>query len=338
MSLADNIEYSIIICSYNPDDRLLERCLAAVQLLNIGEFRAEIILVDNNSTIPLASLPYVSEFLKKMPYSKLINENIQGLNYARVAGIKASKGAYVVFFDDDNEPESNYLQELQELHQHYSNVGAWGPGNVKVDFVDGIIDPGIEIYEREAFQERQETHVTYANQRTWQSCYPFGTGLCLRKSYLNEYISLAEQGKFSLSDRKGNQLSSGGDTQMVLFCISRGAAAGVSPGLRLTHMIPGKRTNFDYLKRLTYGTSVCYSTCMLEVFPEYKELIEKHLVSRNRFIKKTLKRYFLLQLSFKPKNVLKLISYIGAVSGDYMALKQEIPNRVNWVLKKLKAI
>lgn len=338
MSLADNIGYSIIICSYNPDDRLLERCLAAVQSLKIGEFKAEIILVDNNSAIPLASLPYVREFLKNMPDSKLINATIQGLNYARIAGIKESKGTYVVFFDDDNEPETFYLQELYKLHQQYDNVAAWGPGNVEVDFVDGIIDSRIEIYAREAFQERQETQVTYANQRTWQTCYPFGTGLCLNKSHLNEYILLAEQGRFSLSDRKGNQLSSGGDTQMVLFCISRGAAAGVSPGLKLTHMIPGKRTNFDYLKRLTYGTSVCYSTCILEIFPEYKEVIEKHLVSRDRFIKKILKRYFLLQFSFKPKNVLKLINYIGAVSGDYIALKQDVPNRVNWVLKKLKAI
>lgn len=338
MSLADNIEYSIIICSYNPDDRLLKRCLAAVQLLLVDNFKAEVILVDNNSDVPLDTLLYVSEFLNQMPYSRLINVKIQGLNYARMAGIQESKGNYVVFFDDDNEPDARYLQGLHRLHQDYDHVAAWGPGNVEVDFTDGIMDSGIEAYAREAFQERYETHITYANQRTWQACYPFGTGLCLNKSYLKEYISLVEQGRFSLSDRKGNQLSSGGDTQMVLYCISKGVAAGVSPDLKLTHMVPGKRTTFEYLKRLTYGTSVCYSTCMLEVFPEYKDVIKKQLVNRKRFINKVLKRYFLLHFSSKPKNVLKLVAYIGAVSGDYVALKQPIPNRINWVLRKLKAV
>lgn len=338
MSLANNIEYSIIICSYNPDDRLLKRCLNAVQLLNIDGFTAEIILVDNNSDVPLVNLPYVTSFLNERPASKVIHVKMQGLNYARMAGIKASKGNYIVFFDDDNEPDMQYLQALRKLHQNYGHVAAWGPGHVDVDFIDGIVDSGIAHYAREAFQERHETHTTYANQRSWQACYPFGTGLCLNKSYFEEYISLVEKGQFSLSDRKGNQLSSGGDTQMVLYSISKGTAAGVCPDLKLIHMVPGKRTTFEYLKRLTYGTSVCYSTCMLEVFPEYKAVIEKQLVSPKRFIKKALKRYFLLQFSPKPKNVLKLISYIGAVSGDYTALKQSIPNRVSWVLKKLKAL
>lgn len=337
MSIINEVDYSIIICTYNPDERLLRRCLNAVASLHFENFSAEIILVDNNSTTPLKTLNYIEDFLGKTSPSKLIEVAEQGLNHARMAGIKESKGKYVVFFDDDNEPDPDYIKELYQLHTNYPNVAAWGPGNVEVDFIEGV-DPGLEHYARAAFQERHETRVTYSNQTSWQACYPFGTGLCLERTYFEAYRLLAEQGVFSISDRKGNQLSSGGDTQMVLFCISKGAAAGVAPGLKLTHIVPGKRTGFDYLKRLTYGTSVCYSTCVLEVFPEHIKNLERHLVPEKRFISKVRKKYFLLTFSGKPKKVFALIAYIGAVAGDYQALKRPVDPFIHQILKKLKAI
>lgn len=337
MSLANEVDYSVIICTYNPDERLLKRCLNAVHSFHIEGFNVEVIVVDNNSGIPLNNVTYIQDFLRVMPHSKLIEAKEQGLNHARMAGIKEAKGSFIIFFDDDNEPESDYLMVLWGLHKRYPDVAAWGPGNVEVDFIEGV-HPKLESYARDAFQERHEVQITYSNQRDWQACYPFGTGLCLDKKYFISYLSLVEQGYFTLSDRKGNQLSSGGDTQMVLYCISKGAAAGVAPGLRLTHIVPEKRTTFEYLKRLTYGTSICYSTCVLEVFPDHMAYLKKHAVPKKRFITKTLKKYFLLSLSGKPKKSFDLISYIGAVSGDYKVLNIPVPQIIVWVLKRLKAV
>lgn len=331
------MDFSIIICTYNPDELLLKRCLRAVTHLIIGGFTAEVILVDNNSKESLIDVNYVQDFIKNTPGSKLLLVKEQGLSHARIAGIQESKGRWIVFFDDDNEPDAAYLTALDGLCEKYPNVVAWGPGNVFVDFVGGIRND-LEFFAREAFQERFESNVTYSNQRTWQSCYPFGTGLCIQKSYLNAYMALVEQGQFTLSGRKGKQLTSGEDTQMVLFCVSKGAAAGVAPGLRLTHIVPEKRTTFEYLKRLTYGTSICYSTCVSEVFPDHMAYLQKHTVPKKRFITKSLKKYFLLSFSGKPKKSFDLISYIGAVSGDYKVLNIPVPQIVAWILKKLKAV
>ncbi|TDQ09363.1 glycosyltransferase [Pedobacter metabolipauper] len=337
MSLPNAVDYSIIICTYNPDRRLLERCLNAVSLLDTAGLVMEVILVDNNSSSALYTLDYVQFFLNAVPHSKLIVAREQGLSYARIAGIEASVGKYILFFDDDNEPDPEYVQVQKRLHAHYPHVAAWGPGNVNVDFIEGV-DDKLAAYATEAFQDRHEVQIGYSNQRTWQGCYPFGTGLCIKREYFESYALLAAKGKFSLSDRKGNQLSSGGDVQMVLYCISTGAAAGVAPELKLTHIIPGKRTKIDYLKKLTYGTSVCYSTCLLEIFPDHLATIKSQMISERKFAFKVLKKYLMLFFDPRPKKALKLAAYIGAVAGDYIALNKPVPSGVLWVLKRLKAI
>jgi len=336
MSSIAPVDYSIIICTYNPDEALLRRCLNAVSRLDRQGLTAEIILVDNNSTAPLAERAYIDDFLKTAPARFLLVKK-QGLRYARMAAIEAAQGAHIVFFDDDNEPNANYLQVLAGLNRDFPNVAAWGPGYVDVDFINGV-SKDLENYAKEAFQDRHESAVSYSNQCSWQPCYPYGTGLCLRKDYLIEYLSLAELDKFTLTGRKGGAMSSGEDIQMVLFCVSRGGAAGVAPGLKLTHMVPAKRVTFDYLKRLTYGTSVCYSTSVSEVFPDYISEVKNRAVSERKFVKKVLKKYFMLFLKTKPEKTFDLINYIGVVSGDYLVLKRPVPSSITWVLRKLKAI
>jgi len=335
MSLTNEVNYSIIICTYNPDEVIFRRCLNAVSKLQSNGLKIEVIIVDNNSNIPLLGVDYVSAFISNFQSSKVITVIQQGLNHARIAGILESKGKVILFFDDDNEPKDDYLIALNHLYLNYPQVGVWGPGNIDVDFLS-VVEPHLYEVAREAFQERHEQHVTYSNQHSWQSCYPFGTGLSLRKDYCLKYIEGVRAGLFTLSDRKGNELSSGGDTQMIFFVISQGAAAGVSPSLSLTHIVPKKRTTFDYLKRLTYGTSVCYSTCLSEVFPKELHRIKSHLVHPGQFNKKILKKLFLLLFTRDVNKSLSLVSYIGAVYGDYLALKKPVPSLANWALRQLK--
>ena len=331
------VDYSIIICTYNPDERLLKRCLDAVAAFNIQDVRVETIIVDNNSDIPLSGLDYVSGFLENTMNSSLIEVKQQGLNYARIGGLKAARGKWLVFFDDDNEPDANYIITLNDLDSAYPHVAAWGPGRVAVEFIEGV-EAHLESYAREAFQERNEKDIVYSNQQSFQSCYPYGTGLCLRKYYFEMYAVLADAGHFSIVGRNGNQLSSGEDTQVIFFCLSKGMAAGVAPELKLSHLVPGKRTKFNYLKRLTFGTCVGYSTCRLEVFPEYKAELLGRVMPSGRFAFKAVKKYCLLFFKRKPRKAFALVEYLASICGDYRALNLKVPSIVNVILRKLKAI
>ena len=335
MSLTNIIDYSIIICTYNPDEVIFKRCLAAVAALEAGDFSMEIIVVDNNSSISLSELEYVKSFLRNVPNSRMIKVIEQGLSYARMGGILESKGEQIVFFDDDNEPDVMYLRELNHLNKNYPTVAAWGPGVVNVDFLSNV-NPRLLNLAKEAYQDRHETSIAYSNQHSWQDCYPFGTGLAIRRQLCLGYIDGVKAGTFTLSDRKGNELTSGGDTQMVLFSVSKGWAAGVAPNMSLTHMVPAKRITWPYLSSLTYGTNLCYSTCVLEVFPEEMSTVSSFLVKPNKFRVRVLKKMFLLLFDHRVKKKTALIDYIGFVSGAYLALKMPVPSISFWALRRLK--
>ena len=169
---------------------------------------------------------------------KIIHVAEPGVKYARMAAIRESRGKYIVYIDTDNEPEPDYLQQLKILNDKYPEVAAWGPGEVTVDFLDGI-DKNLESFARPSFQEKHKQELAFDNKPLWQDCYPVGTGLCTFGFVLKEYVREAGLGRFSLPGRKGELLSSGEDTQMILLAISRGFSAGSSPALKLKHLIPG---------------------------------------------------------------------------------------------------
>jgi len=329
------IDYSIIICTYNPDERLLKRCLHAVQQLDRRSISTEVILVDNNSAAPVANLPFVQACMAQVPAMQILHVQEQGLKYARIAGIEAAAGRYIVYFDDDNEPESDYLQGLRRLHAQYPQVAAWGPGHVWVDFIDGIA-PDIADYAHIAFQERHNGNTAFAAIPEWQACYPFGTGLCISTGLLKEYVARIGAGQLTLSGRQGRLLSSGDDTQMVLLCISKGYAAGISPLLKIKHIIPAKRCSYQYLQRLAYGTGVCYETCLLQVFPERRQQLEQRLLPAARFSRRVLKQYLRSRWRADFFKTIALINYISVQAGVYMALDKPVPGPVNKILKHLK--
>lgn len=331
------IDYSIVICAYNPDERILKRCLEAVYRLDIDGISMEVILVDNNSLNPLDRIPYVWEYKSKIGTLKLLHVTKQGVKHARMAAIDEAKGKYIVYIDYDNEPEKSYLQELKKLNKQYANVAAWGPGDVTVDFIDGV-DKKIEEYSRIAFQERHETTIQSASLPEWRSCYPFGTGLCAHAFLLKEYNKLAKQGQFTVQGRRENELNSGEDTQMVLLCIAKGYFAGVSPTLKLTHIIPAERSNIQYLKRLAYGTGLSYETCLVQIFPDHLEKLQAKILPESKFSRRTVKKYLTTKLSTDPFKIFEAIRYIALHAGAYAALDRPLPPTVKSVIRRMKLV
>jgi hypothetical protein len=62
-----------------------------------------------------------------------------------------------------------------------------------------------------------------------------------------------ERPNHTLSDRRGNELTSAGDNEIVLCALRAGWETGYFPQLALTHLIPPTRLNADYLARLNRG-------------------------------------------------------------------------------------
>lgn len=274
--------FSIIICTYNPLKEIFFRLLTAIDNFDAEEISYEIIIVDNNSDTPLSKINFVQEFLSTHSNAKLLIEKKPGLTSARIAGITQSEFDWLIFFDDDNEPNPDYLQKaVLSINQH-PTVGAWGPGEVEVEFTQTV---PIWLYgEKHLFQQRKEEYTKFASKLEWQDFYPFGTGLIIRRDIAEIYAKRVLEKRYTLSDRKGKSLASGGDVQLVLTGIEQTYSAGIVTGLKLTHLIDGSKTCMKYLLKMQYGTASAYIKAFNQVFEHAKIPVEE-LSNRHVFWK-----------------------------------------------------
>jgi glycosyltransferase involved in cell wall biosynthesis len=100
---------SIIIPVYNVAPYLHD-CLDSVLKQDISE--CEVICVNDGSTD--GSISILEGYKKLYPEVKLISQENKGLSAARNAGLKASKGDYVLFLDSDDWLSTDALQILHD--------------------------------------------------------------------------------------------------------------------------------------------------------------------------------------------------------------------------------
>jgi hypothetical protein len=85
----------------------------------------------------------------------------------------------------------------------------------------------------------------------YPSCAPVGAGMVIRRLAFMAYHSATKVNEHSLSlGRKGKQLTSGEDNDIILTILKGGWKVGYFPQLKLTHLISANRLNKGYMARL----------------------------------------------------------------------------------------
>jgi len=249
---------SIIIPTYNPDATRLKRALDALRNQTLPNKHWETVIVNNAST----QFPDKKFFQKSAPDNTLIvEEPKQGLTSARALGLRTAKGEIAIFVDDDNLLASDYLEQVVKLINTHPNIGVLG----------GRISPGFEVTPPAwisnllpilaCWEHGEKPLITEAvKQNTkgnliWPPFAPVGAGMVLRRAAWEIWLANIDLSDTTLSDRKGEHLSSGGDNEIVLTLLKAGWQVGYFPSLRLTHLIPESRLDPHYLARLNYGCS-----------------------------------------------------------------------------------
>lgn len=328
------MSFSIIICTYNPESDIFLCLLNAILQFDKRSPTHEVIIVDNNSSPGLERNELVRDFLKQKQNARIINETKPGLTAARLAGINESKHDWIVFFDDDNEPNADYLIRAAEAIDDYPQVGAWGPGKVKVIYTSSY-EPWLES-QKDLFQQRAEMRTIFDNQQSWQEYYPFGTGLVIKKIIAVEYALRVENGVYTLSDRKGKSLSSGGDVQLVFTGIQMGYFAGVIAELKLTHLIDASKANIKYLVKQQYGTASASIKAFNQVFINTK--IDVQPVSNYIIIKRIYSLYRIHRSRIDKKDFQLLVaSKMGEINAAGIALGSSKPFVLKWFEKLINA-
>lgn len=265
---------SVIICTHNPKADYLARTLGALQRQTLPREEWELIVVDNASSSRLSD----SLDLSWHPCTAIHREEQLGLTPARLRGIRMSCGDPIVFVDDDNVLDPGFLAEARRLTDEYPFLGAFG-GQSRGEF-ETTPEPWTRRYWGNLVI-RECRRDSWSNSHLLSESIPLGAGLCVRRKVAERYVSLHDTGQREvLLDRTGQQLLSGGDTDLVSCAFDLGMGSGTFTALTLVHLIPPGRLTEDYLVRLSEGIS--YSAVVLRSFrPDaYPERPTRGIVGR----------------------------------------------------------
>lgn len=237
---------SIIVCFYNSGNKLVNT-LNYLKKIDISSvLNVELILVDNNSNDDSALI--INESLIDFDkYTwKIVHESKPGLSHARLKGIKESKYEFLLFCDDDNWLETNYLSIGCAILQKDHRIAVLGGFGEPVS--DVSLPNWFEHYKNfYAVGEQMPSSGLVRGARN----VVYGAGMFVRKDAFNFIVSKGFN--FYNLGRTGKKLTSGEDSEMCLAFQIAGYKIWYEKSLTFKHQIVSSRLTLDYLKKLKNG-------------------------------------------------------------------------------------
>jgi glycosyltransferase involved in cell wall biosynthesis len=243
------MDLSVVIPTHNPHLGRLRATLAALRAQTLPPKHWETLLVDNASQ----SFPTPEQLADVAPsHFRIVSAPELGLSAARRAGIAAASGAIIVFVDDDNVLAPDYLAQVLAIFADHSRLGLAG-GRSLPSFESPASSWTHEFFPLLALRDLGPEPMVAApapdGALAYPACAPIGAGMAARRDALQAWLARPT----GLSDRRGRELTSAGDNDIVLCALRAGWSVGYFPQLCLTHLIPASRLTIDYLARLNRG-------------------------------------------------------------------------------------
>jgi glycosyltransferase involved in cell wall biosynthesis len=245
---------SVIIPTHAPHPGRLRRTLAGLKAQTLPASAWELLIVDNASPREVD----LSDHAGHAPVqARVVREPQLGLTWARRRGFADARGEYVVLVDDDNVLAPDYLANVLARFGAHPRVGAMG-GRCIPEF-EATPAPWVREFDGllacRDLGEAEMISTGLRNPRTGRNEYPLfapvGAGMALRKAAVQRW--LADSASSLLPDRRGRELTSGGDNDIILTMLQHDWEVAYFPELMLQHLIPAGRTDRSYLARLNRG-------------------------------------------------------------------------------------
>lgn len=268
------IGVSIIICTFNGQHRLKETLAHARNQLT--SYPYEILVVNNNSTDSTSVWveSYISKSDSHLPI-RLLEEERQGLSLARRKGIEAANFPFILFCDDDNWLNEDFIQRGADILSANSKIGVLGSFGI----------PKIDGSRPEWFDYFGHSYAVGSLGKSSglqpKGSYHYGAACFFRKEALVKLNSIGFESL--LIDRKGQNLSSGGDVELCLVVQLLGFDLYYDENLRFYHYIESYRLSWNYYVRLKKGISASFPLLESYNFKEYSSVREfrQHLWEMN---------------------------------------------------------
>jgi len=300
---------SIIICCYN-SSKLLPQTLKYICSQKISEnIEWEVIVIDNNSfdNTPVNAEKLLIEYKCPVIY-KIFSQPVQGLSSARKMGLDNSQYNYILFCDDDNWLDEEYVDTGFRLLEGNKAIGALGGKSDAV--IEGEIPPWFQKNKQNYSIGKQAGE---SGDITWSKGVLWGAGMFVRTSALRELYSNGFQSL--LTDRKGNELSSGGDSELCYALRLAGWKIWYDESLLLRHFLSNERLRWNYLRKLNRG----FGAQKVDFDPYLKVFDEKS----NGFSQKWQYQAVKLIGKLRGYGLRKLINFNKSIEGDPDILRIE---------------
>ena len=239
---------SIIICAHN-SRKVIRDTLISLANQEV-DFPVELIFVDNASSDGTAK--YVEQIWQTLeaPFPlHLLVEKRPGQSFAVSKGFQETKYELIVFVDDDNRLQNNYIKNAFQLFIERPRLGVAG----------GVLEPEFEVDPPFWFEEYKALFaIGYMkpldDAPTEHSIY--GAGMCLRST---AWQSILDTGyRPQVVGRSGEKLSSGSDFEICKLIKLAGWDLLSCSQLRMKHFMTKERLNWSYLLKLREGISSSY--------------------------------------------------------------------------------
>ena len=309
---------SIIVCCYNSELRL-PKTLESLAKQEINQkIPVELIVVNNASTDRTKDIT-LSEWGKYHTHFlfRIIDEETPGQMFARQRGGLESQYEYILFCDDDNCLQPNYLQTAFELMESNSRIGALSGQTIAVsdiEFPEWF--PDFQISWAVGKQANTSGDVSYKG-------WIWGAGLMTRRELLNNVLD--RKHPFLNQGRTGNILTSGDDCEICKRILLAGYSLYYDESLLLYHYIPSNRLTWAYKTNLfsaielsnpvlaKYDVILCeLNKSALKKVKGIMYLALKTLINRNRFIINEL--YAKISFMLKTERLTKDLEYRSIIS------------------------
>jgi glycosyltransferase involved in cell wall biosynthesis len=177
-----SLKMSIVICTVAGNQRLI-RAVRSAMRQSLPRHHFEIIVVNNNVDTT-SNRDYLKRYIPSFFRSsncRIVDCPLQGLSFARNAGIAEARGEIICFLDDDAVADRRWLAELWSVYTAHPNAGVVG-GHAKLNISrprPKVLKPGWEKYWSQYITEyRGVTEL----KKWWQS--PWGVNWTARREAL----------------------------------------------------------------------------------------------------------------------------------------------------------
>ncbi|MCH6236504.1 glycosyltransferase [Cognataquiflexum rubidum] len=238
---------SIIICTFNGCSKLQTTLEYISKLIFDGPW--ELLVIDNNSTD--GTFEFLQEQSKKLCFDHtILSCPIPGKMFAFWEGIHHSKYDFILDCDDDNWLEIDYLKIGFSVMEQNPKIGALGGKGQPVSTID------LPNW----FQQYFKVYAVGAQGKSIGdlgiSGELYGAGTFFRKKPLLEW-NFTGLTNF-LTCRKGDTLSSGGDTELCEILKLKEYEIWYSDDLKFKHFIAPEKLTIQYLLRLKKGIATSF--------------------------------------------------------------------------------